>query len=301
MHIVRFADPDSAIHIGLSSPEGIRLVQGVDRVADLLRLPFEDLRSLVRTTAQQAPLRGRVRLLPPIDGLTEVWASGVTYQRSRQARKEESTEQSVYDKVYEAQRPELFFKAVPWRVVTDGEPIGIRADSPLNVPEPELAVVTNALGEIVGYTVCNDVSSRSIEGDNPLYLPQAKVYAGSCALATGIRPAWEIADSGQLEITLLVRRNGAVAYEGRACTSGIRRELDDLVEHLYRSQDFPDGAVLATGTGIVPELDFTLEPGDLVSITVEGVGELTNTVADTSKLRWLVDAIDRPQSRRETA
>jgi 2-dehydro-3-deoxy-D-arabinonate dehydratase len=300
MHVVRFVDSDSDVHIGLFSPEGMRPVRDVNRVADLLRLPLDKLRALLQTTAQQTPQGGHTRLLPPIDGLTEVWASGVTYQRSRQARVEESSERSVYDRVYDADRPELFYKSVAWRVVTDGEPIGIRSDSALNVPEPELAVVTNAFGEIVGYSVCNDVSSRTIEGDNPLYLPQAKVYTGSCALATGIRPAWEVPDHGSLDVTLLVSRRGKTVYEGRTCTSEIRRNLDDLVEHLYRAQAFPEGAFLATGTGIVPDIDFTLEPGDIVNITVERVGELTNTVADAGELTQLA-AVGHPLPRKETA
>ena len=153
-------------------------------------------------------------LLPPIDGGTEVWAAGVTYARSRSAREEESSVSRVYELVYEADRPELFFKSVAWRVVTDGEPIGIRQDSDVNVPEAELALVVNAAGETVGYTVCNDVSSRSIEGENPLYLPQAKMYAGSCALASGIRPAWEVTDPGRLGIELEVSRAGGTGLAG---------------------------------------------------------------------------------------
>lgn len=296
MHVVRYVDADSDVHVGLAGPEGVRRVHGAARIADLLQLPVEDLRSLLEITAQRPPQDDRVRLLAPIDGRTEVWASGVTYQRSRQARMEESSERSVYDRIYEAERPELFFKSTAWRVVTDGDAIGIRADSELNVPEPELAVVTNVFGEIVGYVACDDVSSRSIEGDNPLYLPQAKVYAGSCALSTGIRPAWEVADHTQLKIGLVVRRGGQAVYEGHTRTSEIRRELEDLVEHLYRAQSFPDGAFLATGTGIVPDLDFTLEHGDVVEITVEGVGELTNTVADVSELM-----LNGTTSRKETA
>jgi 2-dehydro-3-deoxy-D-arabinonate dehydratase len=289
MLIVRFADDSGTIHIGRSDEDGIRKVPA-RRMADLLRLPLEELRE--RVDAASGQHMGPVRLLPPIDGLTEVWASGVTYERSRKARMEESSEQSVYDRVYTAERPELFFKALPWRVVTDGEPIGIREDSPLNVPEPELSVVANSDGEIVGYGVCNDVSSRSIEGDNPLYLPQAKVYAGSCALAPGIRPVWEVPDARQLDVTLEVRRADRIAYEGRVCTSALHRDPDELVDYLLRGQPFPEGVVLATGTGVVPDLDFSLQDGDVVRITVADVGELTNPVAaDLSTFNWLVDSI----------
>lgn len=300
MHIVRFADVDDDVHIGLSDGTALRVIPGVSRMADLLRLPLAELRRVVDAASGGRPVQGEVRLLPPVDGLTEVWASGVTYARSRQARMEESSEQSVYDRVYTAERPELFLKALPWRVVTDGEAIGIRHDSPLNVPEPELAVFANAGGEIVGYGVCDDVSSRTIEGENPLYLPQAKVYAGSCALATGIRPAWEV-DPARLDITLEVRRDDHPCFEGRVNTSAIRRALGLLVDYLFRGQPFPDGAVLATGTGIVPELDFTLHHGDVVRIEVAEVGVLTNRVtAEHRDLDWLADAIEKPNSRRNS-
>ena len=300
MHIVRFADASGNVHVGLSDGVAVRKIPWVSRMADLLRLELGELRDFIGPVATEPPVDGEVRLLPPVDGHTEVWAAGVTYARSKDARMEESSEQSVYDRVYGAERPELFFKAVPWRVVTDGEAIAIREDSPLNVPEPELAVVVNSSGEIAGYTVCDDVSSRSIEGENPLYLPQAKVYAGSCALAAGIRPAWELTGHRDLDITLEVHRGEGVCFQGQVNTSAIHRELDVLVEHLFRSQPFPDGAVLATGTGIVPDLDFTLVRGDLVRIEVPGVGTLTNPVTSgQSELDWLVEAIDHPLSRKK--
>lgn len=300
MHIVRFADTRGGVHIGVQDESSLRAVPGVRRVADLLRLPVAELRELLGPATAAPPVREQVLLLPPVDGHTEVWASGVTYARSQQARMEESTEQSVYDRVYTAERPELFFKALAWRVVTDGECIGVRDDSPWNVPEPELAVFTNAHGEIAGYGVCNDVSSRTIEGENPLYLPQAKVYAGSCALATGIRPAWEVTDHRDIEITLDVHRDGATCFEGQVNTTSLHRELDVLVEHLFRGQPFPHGAVLATGTGIVPDSGFTLHDQDLVRITVEEIGALTNRVtSDRSALNWLGESIDQPHSRRK--
>jgi 2-dehydro-3-deoxy-D-arabinonate dehydratase len=221
---------------------------------------------------------GDVRLLPPLDGRGEVWCAGVTYERSRGARMEESSQQSIYDRVYSADRPELFPKAPAWRLVTDGEPIGIRVDSGHDVPEPELAVVVNSHGEIVGYGVCDDVSSRSIEGENPLYIPQAKVFAGGCALTPGIRPAWEVGEPSDLEITMTVRRDGGTAFEGGTSTSRLARTLSDLVAALCSAYDFPDGVVLATGTGIVPEMDFALQEGDQVEIDIEQVGRLTNQV-----------------------
>jgi 2-dehydro-3-deoxy-D-arabinonate dehydratase len=218
-----------------------------------------------------------VQLLPPIDGRTEVWASGVTYLRSREARVEESSQQSVYELVYEAERPELFFKSPAWRVVTNDEPIAIRADSVLNAPEPELALVINSAGETVGYLVSNDVSSRSIEGENPLYLPQAKVYAGACALSNGIRPAWEV-DAAELGIQLGVQRDGETAFTGGTSTAQIHRSLDEVVSYLYLAENHPHGCVLSTGTGIVPEVTFTLTPGDVVTISIAGVGTLSNPV-----------------------
>jgi 2-dehydro-3-deoxy-D-arabinonate dehydratase len=240
-----------------------------------------------------------VTYLPPVDGRTEVWASGVTYERSRAGRVEESAQASVYELVYDAARPELFLKSVAWRVVTDGEPVAVRADSEVDVPEPELAVVANSAGEIVGYTVCNDVSSRSIEGENPLYIPQAKLFNGCCALATGIRPAWEV-DTADLAISMKVVRDGATAFEGETSTARLHRTLEELVEVLYAPTDFPDGAILSTGTGIVPELSFSLTEGDVVEIDIAQVGTLTNPVVrGREPLAWLVDACERPAARQK--
>jgi 2-dehydro-3-deoxy-D-arabinonate dehydratase len=201
---------------------------------------------------------------------------------------EESATADVYDLVYGSERPELFFKCAAWRAVTDGEPVGIRADSRLNVPEPELAVVANRFGEIVGYTVCDDVSSRSIEGANPLYLPQAKIYAGACALGSGIRPAWEVSDPAALDVELSIERGGRIAWRGTTNTARLRRTIADLLGYLFLAEQFPDGAVLSTGTGIVPEMDFTLREGDEVTIRIDQVGSLTNTVAaGISHFGWL--------------
>ncbi len=280
MFIVRYVTAGAAPRVGvvddLTGP--VRDVAAVSSLAELLTLPADEVRSVVDAAAGGAPVPGETRLLPPIDGRTEVWASGVTYLRSRDARVEESTEKSVYEKVYDAERPELFFKSVAWRVLTDEEPIGIRADSGLDVPEPELAVVANSAGAIVGYLVCNDVSSRSIEGENPLYLPQAKVYAGACAISSGIRPAWEVEGADDLAITLKVLRDGDVAFSGDTSTAQMRRAFTDLVEWLYRGDAFPAGVVLSTGTGIIPGLDFTLRDGDEVTIEIAQVGTLTNPV-----------------------
>jgi 2-dehydro-3-deoxy-D-arabinonate dehydratase len=275
-HLVRYQDEAGGTGAGVLRDDG-QVVPLAGSMAQLLALPLEELRAQVEKAGTDAV--GPARLLTPLDGRGEVWCAGVTYARSRSARMEESTEQSVYDRVYSAERPELFLKSPAWRVVTDGEPVGIRVDSGHDVPEPELAVVANRHGEIVGFTVCNDMSSRSIEGENPLYIPQAKIFAGGCALAPGIRPAWEVGDPTALTITLSVRRGGGEAFSGKTSTSQLIRGLDALVGDLFTGNEFPDGAVLATGTGIVPDLDFALQAGDEVRIEVEQVGVLTNTVA----------------------
>ncbi|MEU6577623.1 fumarylacetoacetate hydrolase family protein [Streptomyces sp. NPDC046805] len=300
--IVRFADGTGVVRTGIADEAGdVREFTSTPGIADLLRLPVAELRALVEETAAR-PVpdvpEAEAHLLPPLDGRMELWAAGVTYERSREARVEESTEQSIYERVYDAERPELFFKSVPWRVVTDGEPIAVRDDSPLNVPEPELGLVLNHLGETVGYVVVDDVSSRSIEGDNPLYLPQAKIYAGSAAVSSGIVPAWEIAAPEDLKISLVVWRNGAPAFEGATSTAAFHRDPQGLADHLLHAQPFPDGVVLSTGTGIVPGIDFTLQAGDMVEIGIDGVGVLRNPVThDTAALDWLAEASDRPSVR----
>ncbi|MFI0733795.1 fumarylacetoacetate hydrolase family protein [Streptomyces sp. NPDC021225] len=300
--IVRFADDTETVRTGVSDDTGaIRAFAGAPLVAELLRPPAAELRALVEETAAGpvAVDERDVLLLPPLDGLMELWAAGVTYERSREARVEESTEQSVYERIYDAERPELFFKSQPWRVVTDGEPIAVRDDSELNVPEPELALVLNRHGETVGYLVADDVSSRSIEGENPLYLPQAKIYAGSAAVSSGIVPAWEVAAPDALDIAMVVWRDGEAVYRGATSTAAFHRTPRGLVDHLWRSQPFPDGAVLSTGTGIVPALDFTLSAGDVVEISIDGVGTLRNPVrVDQAELDWLVEAISHPLTRR---
>ncbi len=284
-HLVRHL-VDGVPQVGVRSDGVVRPVPGVGSMAELLGQSLAAARDRVLAAAGEPGVPvADVRLLPPVDGLTEVWASGVTYERSMDARVEESQTQDVYSRVYAADRPELFFKSVAWRVVTDGEPIAVRPDCSVTVPEPELAVVVTATGEVLGYTVCDDVSSRDIEGENPLYLPQAKVYAGSCALATGIRPAWEVPDWSRLDVSVAVLRDGATVFEGTTSTARMRRTVDELVECLFRAQDFPAGAVLSTGTGLVPDLEFTLRPGDVVDVVVEEVGTLSNPVTTVAEVR----------------
>ncbi|HUR56372.1 MAG TPA: fumarylacetoacetate hydrolase family protein [Opitutaceae bacterium] len=211
----------------------------------------------------------------------EVWAAGVTYFRSRTARMEESKTAgggSFYDRVYEADRPELFFKATPHRVAAPGKPVRIRADGKWNVPEPELTLAINSAGKIFGYTIGNDMSSRDIEGENPLYLPQAKVYDGSAALG----PCLVVTDVLPLPTTSIaieIRRACAVAFAGTTTVGQIKRPLPSLADWLYRENKFPHGAYLMTGTGIVPPDAFTLRSGDEIRITIEPVGTLINPVA----------------------
>ena len=222
---------------------------------------------------------------PPPEGATpiapiesqEVWAAGVTYLRSRQAREEESDQDaSAYDRVYRASRPELFHKASGWRVRGPGEPIGVRADSTWNVPEPELVLCLAADMSVVALTIGNDVSSRSIEGENTLYLPQAKTYDGSCSLG----PCLVMRESPArgLGIRLTVVRGGAVVVDGETSSAQLKRSFDDLASYLGRALSFPVGAFLFTGTGIVPPDDFTLEPGDVTRIEIDGLGTLENPV-----------------------
>jgi 2-dehydro-3-deoxy-D-arabinonate dehydratase len=230
------------------------------------------------------------RVLCPLEG-QEVWASGVTFERSRAARNEEAGREvgtvDFYDRVYAADRPELFGKAAVGRARGPEEPVTIRSDSGWDVPEPELGLIVDAAGEIVAYTVGNDMSSRSIEAENPLYLPQAKVYAGSCAVGPCLVPVTSVAPPAELEIRLLIERGGQEFYSDQVSVSTMHRQLGELVDWLFRGQDFPVGVVLLTGTSIVPPLEFTLHEGDVVTIEIPGVGRLRNPVQvlDTSSRR----------------
>jgi len=253
---------------------------GPATLAAALQLPLSELRSILRTlsdrTSPSAPLNETV-LVAPIDQ-QEVWAAGVTYMRSRDARMEESTQKSVYDLVYDADRPELFLKATSNRVSGPGDPIAIRSDSTWDVPEPELAILLNAEGDLVGYTIGNDVSSRSIEGENPLYLPQAKVYSMCAAIGPAVVTVDELADVSDLNIELTIRRGGETIFQDTTSTSRIHRPLRDLISYLRRDNKFPFGVYLLTGTGIVPPSEFTLQDGDAVTIRIEALGALSNPV-----------------------
>jgi 2-dehydro-3-deoxy-D-arabinonate dehydratase len=279
VHILRYRLHESARErVGLLRGDRVSDL-GVGSLASLWALRLEALRERLDGASDGELPLADVDVLAPIDGRTEVWACGVTYEISREARVEESKRSAnVYELVYDADRPELFFKSAGWRVVADGGEIAVRSDSTLDVPEPEVALVVNAYGEIVGYTVCNDVSSRSIEGENPLYLPQAKIYLGACALGPMVRPVWEVADPYALSIELTIRRSGAVAWHGTASTAQLHRKYEDLVGYLMRADVHPDGVVLSTGTCLVPPAPFTLEAGDVVQIDIGEIGTLTTPV-----------------------
>lgn len=302
MHIIRYAERDSGrLGVGTLEDGHIAPVAGLTGFGDLLSLDLGEARSRLEGADRSRPLPlEAVVTLPPVDGLVEVWASGVTYERSMDARVEESQVQDVYTRVYDAPRPELFFKCPAWRAVTGGEPVAVRPDSEVTVPEPELALVLTSRGQVLGYTVCNDMSSRDIEGANPLYIPQAKTYAGSCALAAAVRPAWEIEDVKSLGIRVDVQRDGVSAFAGQTSTAQLHRPLEELVAYLMRGMEFPAGVVLSTGTGIVPELDFTLRPGDRIEITIDEVGTLDNPVRTLDEANgWPVAALTDPLARLE--
>jgi 2-dehydro-3-deoxy-D-arabinonate dehydratase len=238
--------------------------------------PYEAVEFLTRSD-DRIPLE-QVALLPPIDR-QEVWAAGVTYKRSKTARMEESaTAASCYDRVYASPRPEIFFKATPHRVAGHGQPLRIRSDSNWNVPEPELALVLSSKLQLVGFTAGNDMSSRDIEGDNPLYLPQAKCYNQSCGLGPWITLPVGMPPRNEIGIRLVIHRGGKMVFDGRTSVDQMARTFENLIGWLGRDNSFPTGAFLLTGTGIVPESGFTLEANDIVEIKIDGIGTLLNPI-----------------------
>ncbi|MBC8143834.1 MAG: fumarylacetoacetate hydrolase family protein [Armatimonadetes bacterium] len=288
MELFRYLDPaTNAAQIGIQTDSGERF--------NASAAAPEAFASIGAWLAQDDPIEAavlaakqggvavpdHVMLLAPVDE-SEVWASGVTYERSRSARREESQSTGggdFYDRVYDADRPELFFKSAGWRVVAPGGDVRIRRDSVWNVPEPEMVLVVSRNGAIVGVTAGNDMSSRSIEGENPLYLPQAKTYDGACAIGATIVIAPDAASLRNRTIQLSIERGGETVYSSETSTTKMKRTPEELVGYLLHETAFPTGAFLFTGTGIVPPDDFTLAPGDVVSITVAGVTPLTNSVA----------------------
>jgi 2-dehydro-3-deoxy-D-arabinonate dehydratase len=248
-------------------------------MSDHLPATVRDVRAMTGNGADPALIK-EVNLLPPISH-QEVWAAGVTYLRSKVARMEESKDAgggTFYDKVYDAPRPELFFKASPHRVVGTGQKVRIRHDSRWNVPEPELALLVNPQGLILGFTIGNDMSSRDIEGENPLYLPQAKVYDGCCALGPCLLLASQPLPR-ETDIAMEVMRSGEIVFSGKTALARMKRGLQELVDWLFRDNSFPSGVFLLTGTGVVPPDDFTLQAGDDIRIAIPHIGILHNSVA----------------------
>jgi len=282
MKLCRFLTSQRETRIGLLTTEN-RVLDlsdtGVNNLTFLLEAenPLEQFENLSRQRLARFSL-DQIQLLSPVER-QEVWAAGVTYLRSKKARMEESNfSANAYDRVYSGQRPEIFFKSLPEKVIGPGEPVGIRTDAQWNVPEPELALVINSQGTIVGYTIGNDMSSRDIEGENLLYLPQAKIYHRSCAVGPCIVVGSTETVVRTWTITLQIYRRSRIIFEGQTTVNQIKRSFEELISYLYRSQTFPHGAVLLTGTGIVTGDDFTLQPDDKVRIEIDGIGVLENTV-----------------------
>jgi 2-dehydro-3-deoxy-D-arabinonate dehydratase len=251
-----------------------RTVANLPTLTEAMHLTLAELKVAVG----QASTEITGELAAPISPEIELWGAGVTYLRSRDARKEESGVPDVYQRVYEADRPELFFKSTAVRARGTNAPIGIRYDSEASVPEPEVAIYINRHREIIGYAICNDVTARSIEGENPLYLSQAKIYIGSTSLGPDITPSWLAPSKDAMAIKAKILRGSTIAWEAETSLGKLNRTLQDLVNYVFRCQDFPHGVILSTGTGIVPPMDVALAAGDIVEIDVAGVGVLRNNV-----------------------
>ena len=249
-------------------------VENIPTLTEAMHLTLAELKSAVSNTS--GAVTGK--LVAPISPEIELWGAGVTYLRSRDARKEESGVPDVYQRVYEADRPELFFKSNAVRARGTNSPVGIRYDSAASVPEPEVAIYINRYREIIGYAICNDMTARTIEGENPLYLSQAKIYIGSTAIGPDITPAWLAPTAPEMKIKAKILRGTEIAWEAETSLAALNRTLEDLITYLFRCQDFPHGVILSTGTGIVPPLDISLAAADVVEIDVAGIGKLTNTV-----------------------
>jgi len=281
MKLCRFKNQSDEIRIGRAVDDAALAdlsVGGIASITELLENPESAARVEALGELPTLPMT-EVTLLTPVEG-QEVWAAGVTYLRSKTARMEESDfSANAYDLVYEADRPELFLKSLPEKVAGPSEAVGIRADAKWNVPEPELVLMVNSRKELVGFTIGNDMSSRDIEGANLLYLPQAKVYDRSCAVGPWVVLGASEAEAREWSIGVEIVRDDVAVFNGETSIDNIKRSFDELTDYLCRSQTFPNGAMLLTGTGVVPPDDFTLAAGDVIRITVSGIGVLENTVA----------------------
>jgi 2-dehydro-3-deoxy-D-arabinonate dehydratase len=258
----------------VTTSTGHAVVPNIPTLTQAMHLTLAELKSATANNSDSVT----GELTAPISPEIELWGAGVTYLRSRDARKEESGVPDVYQRVYEADRPELFLKSSAVRARGTNALVGIRFDSEASVPEPEVAIYINKHREIIGYAICNDMTARTIEGENPLYLSQAKIYIGSTAIGPDITPAWLAPAAAEMTIKAKILRGAAVVWEAQTSLGSLNRTLEDLVAYLFRCQDFPHGVILSTGTGIVPPLDIALKAGDVVEIDVAGIGKLTNTV-----------------------
>jgi 2-dehydro-3-deoxy-D-arabinonate dehydratase len=280
MQLAKVQLKTGAVCVGVVERDNVRLLSPGISLADILhaKTPRAAVTERLGSSGAQVSLKD-VTLLPPVDQ-QEVWAAGVTYKRSQEARERESVGAAqFYDKVYSAPRPELFFKSPAYRVVGTGGAVHIRRDSRWNVPEPEVALVISPQLQLVGFTIGNDMSSRDIEGENPLYLPQAKFYDRSCAVGPWITLAEAMPPLPGVAIKLQIERAGKSVFEGTTGIDKMARPFQELIDWLGKETSFPHGAVLLTGTGIVPSDDFTLAVGDVVHIDIDGIGRLTNTIA----------------------
>lgn len=270
-------EADNSVYDLTSANRSVRGFRDLISASTVTGLPIDDVTDRLLEDLETID-PGRVERTdePPVTA-DEVWAAGVTYQISEQAREEESTMPDMYLDVYDNSRPEVFFKATPSRVVGPNDKVGIRSDSEWDVPEPELAVVLYQ-GEIVGYTIGNDMSSRSIEGENPLYLPQAKIYDRCCSIGPCIRSADSIGDPHDLKMGMEISRDGRTLYQEATSTAEMARTVSELVDCYVKHNAIPELSVLLTGTSLVPDDDFTLQEGDVIDIEIDGIGTLTNPV-----------------------
>lgn len=282
MKLAKICTANGAIRVAVVEDEVVKLLpvgeHGANTLSQVLhsKSPRKTVEALLPKAVSVS--RSEVRFLAPVDH-QEVWAAGVTYKRSQKARMDESeSAASHYDKVYTADRPELFFKGTARRMVHPGQPVRVRFDSQWSVPEPEFTLVLNPSMDIVGYTIGNDMSARDIEGENPLYLPQAKVYRQCCAIGPVILLAEGVLNRSSVSIHLTIERKGAVISRGETGLDQLHRQLEDLAGWLGRENEFPDGALLLTGTGIIPDDNFSLENGDVVTIEISNIGTLMNPV-----------------------
>ncbi|MCZ8515093.1 fumarylacetoacetate hydrolase family protein [Paenibacillus filicis] len=289
MRIIRFINEHSVPVLGALTDDGkvyplpcADFMELVDQAEKEGTTPSDFIRSNIQSIKPLAAGLEDLQLLVPIVA-PEVWAAGVTYERSRDARNYEATggkldAATFYDKVYDAVRPEIFFKSTAARTVGTGQPVYIRSDSNWQIPEPELGLVVNKEGKILGYTIGNDMSCRDIEGENPLYLPQAKIWKNSCSIGPAIRLVDTVEDPYDFQLTCRIYRNEEKVVEGTANTGQLKRKYDELVSYLVRDNEIFDGTVLLTGTCIVPPNDFTLQDGDRIEIEISGIGVLSNPV-----------------------